>query len=248
MIDRDYAQVLAGLKVRIDEFPAIAPEEALPVISGDKAIEDALVTLISHFENCKTKSFSNAVTILGKAIGVSSGDNQNDDSELSSDSPLRNRLIALQTVTQSAKPINDCISEISRLKTFVESRRKEENHIDNYSDTVDALESVQSLGELATQQGSDLQVRLKKSTEKWTNSVYRNAYARSGHALADTTVAPEGALSISVGSNGAVAPAQHVSNASALRACLLGFYIAFWEHVLKTRGGAVNALMTPKSC
>jgi len=177
------------------------------------------------------------IEILSKIIGVTSDDKKASDTEIASDSPLKNRLFALQTVTQSAKPINDCMNILSKLKIFVKSRRREERKLKAYTETVDAIKPIQGLGELAAQQVSDLQIRLKKSTEKWTNSVYRNAYARSGHSLADTKVAPEGELSISVGSNGAIAPAQHVSNASALRACLLGFYIAFWEHVLKTRGG-----------
>lgn len=47
----------------------------------------------------------------------------------------------------------------------------------------------------------------------------------------------KGALALVVGSNGVSAPAQHVSNASALRAGLVAFFLAFWEHVHKTRGG-----------
>src|SRR5262249_12568246 len=47
----------------------------------------------------------------------------------------------------------------------------------------------------------------------------------------------EGALTLFVGLNGVSAPAHHVSNASALRASLVGFYFAFCEHVQKARGG-----------
>jgi len=36
---------------------------------------------------------------------------------------------------------------------------------------------------------------------------------------------------------GVSAPAQHVANASALRASLVGFFFAFWEYVIKERGG-----------
>ncbi len=47
----------------------------------------------------------------------------------------------------------------------------------------------------------------------------------------------KGVIEIQVGSEHSKAPAQHVSNASALRASLVGFYLAYWEHVLKNRGG-----------
>jgi hypothetical protein len=40
-----------------------------------------------------------------------------------------------------------------------------------------------------------------------------------------------------LGIGGVTAPAQHVANASALRASLVGFFLAFWEHVLEDRGG-----------
>jgi hypothetical protein len=36
---------------------------------------------------------------------------------------------------------------------------------------------------------------------------------------------------------GVAAPAQHITNASALRASLVAFYLAFWEHVVTERGG-----------
>src|SRR3546814_11777936 len=46
-----------------------------------------------------------------------------------------------------------------------------------------------------------------------------------------------GVLDIRVVFAQAIAPAQHISNASALRASLMGFFLAFWEHVLMERGG-----------
>jgi hypothetical protein len=59
----------------------------------------------------------------------------------------------------------------------------------------------------------------------------------AGHALRDTAMDVKGVLDIRVGFEKASAPAQHISNASALRATLMGFFLAFWEHVLVERGG-----------
>lgn len=171
-----------------------------------------------------------------KIIGSIPAENSNSIA-VSIDSPLLDRLFALQRITQSATPINECINKVVDLKTKVDLRRAEEKKLNKYAEAVEALTSIAGLGDLAAQQIMDLQAQLKRSTEKWRDSVYRNYYSNSGHSLSDTKVAPEGQLSISVGSNGAVAPAQHVSNASALRASLLGFYIAFWDHILKNRGG-----------
>ncbi len=46
-----------------------------------------------------------------------------------------------------------------------------------------------------------------------------------------------GVLDLKAGREGVTAPAQHISNASALRGALFGFFLAFREHVLATRGG-----------
>lgn len=172
-----------------------------------------------------------------KVIGSLSQENSNDTLVVSPDSPLLDRLFALQLVTQSATPINDCLDKVGDLKTQVDLRRAEEKKLTKYTKTVESLIPIMGLGDLAAQQITDLQTKLKRSTERWRDSVYRNYYSNSGHSLTDTKVAPEGQLSISVGSNGAIAPAQHVSNASALRASLLGFYVSFWGHILKNRGG-----------
>ena len=42
---------------------------------------------------------------------------------------------------------------------------------------------------------------------------------------------------------GVSAPAQHVTNASALRASLVAFFLAFWEHVIKERGGLTTLVL-----
>jgi hypothetical protein len=46
-----------------------------------------------------------------------------------------------------------------------------------------------------------------------------------------------------VRAGGIAAPAQHVTNASALRASLVAFFLAFWEHVLKEQGGLTTLIL-----
>lgn len=177
------------------------------------------------------------VGINKKVVGSLPTEASGDVLMISANSTLLERLYSLQQVTQSAKPINECLDKVVELKAQVALRRIEEKKLAQYESTTEALSPIVGLGNLAGQQIADLQTKLKQSTERWRNSVYKNYYSNSGHSLVDTKVAPEGQLSISVGSNGAAAPAQHVSNASALRASLLGFYLAFWEHVINSRGG-----------
>ena len=94
-----------------------------------------------------------------------------------------------------------------------------------------------AIGTLAQAQVESLRIHLEGRATYWRNEIYNNAYSTSGYGLVGSDMDSKGALDLFVGSNGVSAPAQHVSNASALRASLVGFYIAFWEHVHKTQGG-----------
>ncbi len=53
----------------------------------------------------------------------------------------------------------------------------------------------------------------------------------------------KGELDLVVQAGGVAAPAQHVTNASALRASLVAFFLAFWEYVLKERGGLTTLIL-----
>ena len=106
-----------------------------------------------------------------------------------------------------------------------------------YDLAIAGLKQVIELGALAQQQVEDLRTILQERAAYWRSRFYNDAYESSGHALVGTNMDSRGALSIFVGSRGVSAPAQHVSNASALRASLVGFFFSFWEHVFSVRGG-----------
>src|ERR1700730_15749074 len=53
----------------------------------------------------------------------------------------------------------------------------------------------------------------------------------------------KGQLDLVVRAGGVSAPAQHITNASDLRASLLGFFFAFWEYVMKERGGLKTLIL-----
>jgi hypothetical protein len=53
----------------------------------------------------------------------------------------------------------------------------------------------------------------------------------------------KGELDLVVRAGGVSAPAQHVTNASALRASLVAFFLAFWEYVLAERGGLTTLIL-----
>src|SRR5258708_16099763 len=116
-------------------------------------------------------------------------------------------------------------------------RRDKETRIREYDVASEALKDVMTIGTLAQTQVESLRATLDGRATYWRNKIYNNAYSTSGYDLVGSDMDSKGALALFVGTDGVSAPAQHISNASALRASLLGFYLAFWEHVHKEPGG-----------
>ncbi|MFO8057850.1 MAG: hypothetical protein R6V10_11195 [bacterium] len=89
---------------------------------------------------------------------------------------------------------------------------------------------------IADQQVSHLINSLSEETKKWKDRLYKPAYD-DAPTVERTHATANGALEIRAVSQGVEVPAQHVSNASDLRATLLAFLIAFWKHKLESSGG-----------
>lgn len=156
---------------------------------------------------------------------------------ISATSPLGAKIAALYETVKSAAPINAALDRCGRIARALKVRREKEKRIVAYDDTIAGLREVIALGGLAEKQVEGLRTKLQKRAIYWRSRFYNNAYASAGLDLVDTDMDSKGTLNILVGSNGAAAPAQHIANASALRASLIGFFMAFWEHVLDVRGG-----------
>lgn len=152
-------------------------------------------------------------------------------------SPLGAKIATLESVVKSVGPINAAITLCGRMANALKIRRISENRIVACDKTIVGIGEVIALGGLAEKQVEGLRIRLQSRAAHWRDRFYNNAYASAGHDLIDTDMDSKGTLNILFGSNGIAAPAQHIANASALRASLTGFFLAFWEHVLETRGG-----------
>jgi AAA domain-containing protein len=152
-------------------------------------------------------------------------------------SPLGVKLAALLDTVKSVAPINSALEYCARMAKSLKSRREKEKRIGEYQAASDALKDIIAIGTLVQTQVEELRKNLDGRACYWRNKIYNNAYSTSGYGLVGSNMDSKGTLSLFVGSNGVSAPAQHVSNASALRASLVGFYLAFWEHVHKERGG-----------
>lgn len=150
---------------------------------------------------------------------------------------LLGRLLRLQAMVSGVEPVNQAITLCQRMKGDIDKRRVKEKRLAAYVVTSNALSECMKVGGLAQDQVEQLQKKLHKSAVTWRNRIYLSAFPTTSLDLVATKMSGDGELQLMVGGGGLAAPAQHVSNASALRASLVGFYLAYWEHLLKERGG-----------
>ena len=150
---------------------------------------------------------------------------------------LMGLLHELQSMVSAIAPVEEAAVKQKRLVTDIKKRRSVEQRLKAYGEASPALEECIAIGELAEQQVLQLQRQLHGSASAWRRKIYSNAFPSTSLELVDTRMSGSGELQLLVGAGGIIAPAQHVSNASALRASLLGFYLAYWQFMLDERGG-----------
>lgn len=127
--------------------------------------------------------------------------------------------------------------QCGRLKQHLKARRDAEKRLGEYTVASAALENLAALGDLADAQVNQLRKALRTEAAAWRTRIYLRAFPDTAQKLVDTGMGRKGELDLVVETGGVSAPAQHVTNASALRASLVAFYLAFWEYVLRERGG-----------
>ncbi len=149
---------------------------------------------------------------------------------------LRSQLLRLDAIVKGVAPINAAIDLSKRMNSAQTAHKRKLRAIEDCGTAAAALDEIIPVGDLATAQVEGLQARLHDRAVYWRNAIYQNATTLSPKPHR-TGMTPQGAIAIQAGRDGVHAPAQHVSNASALRASLMGFYLAFREHVLRTDGG-----------
>ncbi|QND62113.1 AAA family ATPase [Mesorhizobium huakuii] len=150
---------------------------------------------------------------------------------------LTGKLLELQNIVKAAEPISDALTQCARLSKHFATRRAAETRLANYATASTALGQLADLGTLADQQVDQLRKILRTDAAAWRDLIYLGAFPDTAHRLVDTGMGRKGELDLVVQAGGVAAPAQHVTNASALRASLVAFFFAFWQHVLKERGG-----------
>ncbi|MER9163990.1 AAA family ATPase [Mesorhizobium sp. M0715] len=163
--------------------------------------------------------------------------------EASEKNTLMGKLLELDATVKGAEPITKALSKCIRLKAEIQLRRAAEKRIIEYETASAALANLSKLGELADRQVDQLRKILRTEAALWRSRIYVSTFPSTAHELVDTAMGRKGELDLVVRAGGVSAPAQHVTNASALRASLVGFFFAFWEYVLKTRGGLKTLLL-----
>jgi energy-coupling factor transporter ATP-binding protein EcfA2 len=156
---------------------------------------------------------------------------------------LTGKLLDLEATVKAAQPVSDALVQCSRLKQHLKSRRAAESRLSEYAIASAALANLAGLGQLADEQVDQLRKVLRKDAADWRSRIYLGAFPDTAHELIDTEMGRKGELDLIVQTGGVSAPAHHVTNASALRASLLAFFLAFWEYVLKERGGLMTLVL-----
>jgi hypothetical protein len=156
---------------------------------------------------------------------------------------LTGKLLNLGATVKAAQPISDALVQCGRLKERMKSRRTAERRLNQYAIASATLANLAGLGQLADEQVDQLRKTLRKDAADWRSHIYLGAFPDTAHELIDTGMGRKGELDLVVQTGGVSAPAQHVANASALRASLVAFFLAFWEYVLKERGGLMTLVL-----
>lgn len=150
--------------------------------------------------------------------------------------PLSDRLLALERMIQDASPLAQALAKVATLARKLTERKAKNKRIELYRHTAEALEPLLELGKLVEQQVGSLMRELSSATAHWRNLFYTSSFINAPEVVA-TDVWRDGSLAFQAECLGTRVPAEHVSNASDLRATLLAFVVALWGYLLKTRGG-----------
>lgn len=150
---------------------------------------------------------------------------------------LAAKLRKLRVIVESVGPIKKAQALCARLVQDYARRKEKLARIEQYKVAAVALQECANLGTLAEQQVEQLQHTLEQKTVQWRNRIYLGAWPATNMDLKALSMGSDGKFQFKMSASGVTAPAQHVSNASALRANLIGFYLAYWQYLQSERGG-----------
>ncbi len=139
-------------------------------------------------------------------------------------------------LVKNATPLAESINKVKLMLGKLEERRTKENRLKQYARVVPALEELVALNLLVERQVTMLMQKLDQSAKIWKERLYSSCFY-GAPTVGAADVAPDGTLCIDAVVEGNMDPAHYISNASDLRATLYALLFAFWDHLLKERGG-----------
>ncbi|MFH1345258.1 MAG: hypothetical protein ABIL01_29245 [Pseudomonadota bacterium] len=224
----------------VKERAALAEPIEIALPKGCEVLGETLKRLdcAIRFARWRQANETLARDILARVLGSTPK-----DGEPSEKVTLTGKLLDLEAMVKAAQPVSDALIQCDRLKLHLKSRRAAESRLGQYTTASVALANLAGLGQLADEQVDQLRKTLRKDAAEWRSRIYLGAFPDTAHELIDTGMGRKGELDLVVQTCGVSAPAQHVTNASALRACLVAFFLAFWEYVMKERGGLMTLLL-----
>lgn len=218
--------------------PPALPRSELPadlgaVLPGLTALKQAVVRVGRAVQFSAWRSQNQA--FMGQVFPAVLG--KPSDPATSAEKSLAGKLHKLQVIVESVGPIKQALLLCERMETDYATRKAKEARIERYVLVAQALQECAKLGTLAEKQVAQLQEQLQTQAVEWRSRIYLGAWPATHLDLVGLNIETNGKLEFKVGGAGVKAPAQHVSNASALRASLTGFYLAYWSYLQRERGG-----------
>jgi hypothetical protein len=237
------APLKAGIGLLCDQELAKLPAIEEPIVEAlPQALDKVSASLMLGLKRlARARAFARwreaHVAEVGEVTKTILQGQANGNDAITELTPISRKLDALASIVKGVAPLNASLELCGRMVLHLKTRRAKEERLALYGRAGIALGSLIELGTLAEKQVDDLRQILHARTVHWRDRCYHNSFPMAGLGLRETAMDVKGVLDISVGFDKASAPAQHISNASALRASLMGFFLAFWEYVLAERGG-----------
>jgi len=230
-LQKDAAQLFDE---RVAAMPSFAEPEAptLPDgLSDAKALKQMLGRIVRAAAFAEWRATS-AADIRKIWTIVLKGEPEDADVERA----VASRLTKLLSIVDGVAPLTRGMAYVARMGKARVEYINGLDRVDACRKAIQALALITPIGALAHTQVDGLRSRLHTRSEYWRKEMFLNA-TDFAPDLTGTAMDARGVLELRVGRQGVEGPAQHISNASSLRAALLGFYLAFREHVMRTRGG-----------
>jgi energy-coupling factor transporter ATP-binding protein EcfA2 len=243
--DESFSGVLRELKTGVqaacneglEKLPPLSASDLRDFSAGLHELKDLQITvrrISTAMDFSKWRKIHK--TSIGEFSAALVGQAPKEGQPTAPDSLLGN-LQRLHAIVEGVEPITQALVLCKRMEKDIAERRLVEKRLVLYGLASGALQECMKLGSLAEQQVDQLQVSLQRRAVVWRKRIYQGAFPSTNHDLVASRMSAEGQLELMVGADGLAAPAQHVANASALRASLVGFFLAYWEHLLNERGG-----------